>query len=103
MVSTFRYPSFKNIDLRRRWSYRSALLLAVGFLVLTFRPALFFQVFVTTYILWGPGMWLIGRLTRRGETGFQPQNTKASDAQAQDGPVAVAESVPVTEPVTEES
>lgn len=67
MVSTFRYPSFKSIDLRRRWSYRSALLLAVPFLVLTLAPALFFQIFVTTYTVWGPGLWLVGRLTRGSE------------------------------------
>lgn len=66
MVSTFRYPSFKRIDLRRRWSYRSAVIPAVALLVLTLNPALFFQVFVTTYTLWGPGLWLVGRLSRRG-------------------------------------
>ena len=67
MVSTFRYPSFKNIDLRRRWSYRSAPFLAVPFLVLTLAPALFFQIFVITYTVWGPGMWLLGRRGRAAD------------------------------------
>ena len=68
MISTFRYPSFKTIDLRRRWSYRSALVLAVTLLVLTFRPTLFFQGFITIYTLYGPVLWLIGRLSRRPES-----------------------------------
>lgn len=72
MISTFRYPSFKTIDLRRRWSYRSAMVLAVILLVLTFRPALFFQIFISVYTLYGPTMWLIGRLTRRTEAAPDP-------------------------------
>lgn len=72
MISTFRYPSFKSIDFRRRWSYRTASILGAGLLVLAFRPALFFQAFVSLYTLYGPTMWLVGRLTRRPEPAAEP-------------------------------
>lgn len=65
MVSTFRYPSGKKLDLRRRVSYRFALMLAAGILVLTYRPAAVIVATVLLYILSGPGSWLVGRLRRR--------------------------------------
>lgn len=65
MVSTFRYPSFKRIDLRRRWSYRSAMLLAGLLLLLTFRPQIFVEVAAGVYVLSGPALWLAGKLRRR--------------------------------------
>ena len=82
MISTFRYPSFKTIDLRRRWSYRSALLLAVTLLVLTFRPALFFECFITVYTLYGPVVWLLGRFSRRVDstTTEQPAEQPATQS-----------------------
>ncbi len=42
MISTFRYPSFKKIDLRQRWSYRMVLIFGVLLLVLTYHPDAFF-------------------------------------------------------------
>lgn len=65
MVSTFRYPSMKKIDLRQRVSYRFALVLAVGLLVLVYRPAVFFVTAGLFYTTSGPLTWLIGRLRRR--------------------------------------
>ncbi len=65
MVSTFRYPSTKKIDLRQRMSYRTALVLAAGILVLVLRPAAFFVAAGLIYIASGPLTWLAGRLRRR--------------------------------------
>ncbi|MDA8021246.1 MAG: CDP-diacylglycerol--serine O-phosphatidyltransferase [Thermoanaerobaculia bacterium] len=65
MISTFRYPSFKRLDLRRKWSYRTAILLAIVLLVVTSEPVLSFEVVTATYLLSGPTMWLWGRLRRR--------------------------------------
>ena len=69
MISTFRYPSFKRINLRRRWSYRSAAGMAVVLLVLTLRPQLFFQLLAAFFAISGPVTWLGRRLMprRRGE------------------------------------
>ncbi|HEX9734275.1 MAG TPA: CDP-diacylglycerol--serine O-phosphatidyltransferase [Thermoanaerobaculia bacterium] len=71
MVSTFRYPSFKNIDLRQRWSYRAFMAVAAGVLVLAYRPAAFLLSAAGIYTLSGPVGWLWGflwgRLRRRDE------------------------------------
>jgi CDP-diacylglycerol--serine O-phosphatidyltransferase len=65
MVSTFRYPSFKQLDLRRRWSYRAFLPIAAGLLTIVYRPTAFFLVVAIVYIGWAPVAWLVGRLFRR--------------------------------------
>jgi CDP-diacylglycerol--serine O-phosphatidyltransferase len=65
MVSTFRYPSFKQLDLRRRWSYRAFLPIAAGLLTIVYRPTAFFLVVAIVYIGWAPVAWLAGRLFRR--------------------------------------
>ncbi len=65
MVSTFRYPSGKKIDLRQRVSYRFALVLAAGILVLVSRPSAFFVAAGVLYTASGPWAWLAGRLRRR--------------------------------------
>ncbi len=69
MVSTFRYRSFKKIDLRQRWSYRAALPLAAVILILVYfflayRPAFLLSAAVI-YTASGPLGWLFGRLRRR--------------------------------------
>ena len=65
MVSTFRYPSFKNFDLRQRWSYRVVLPWAAGLLALAFHPPAFFLTAAVVYTSMGPTSWLYGRLRRR--------------------------------------
>ena len=65
MVSTFRYPSFKKIDLRQRWSYRVVLPWAAGILALAFHPPAFFLSAAVVYTTMGPASWLWGRLRRR--------------------------------------
>jgi CDP-diacylglycerol--serine O-phosphatidyltransferase len=61
MVSTFRYKSFKKLDLRKRWSYRAALPLAAILLVVALHPPAVFLVASGLYALSGPAGWLLGR------------------------------------------
>ncbi|MEM1203960.1 MAG: CDP-diacylglycerol--serine O-phosphatidyltransferase [Acidobacteriota bacterium] len=65
MISTFRYPSLKKLDLRRRFSYRTAIGMAAILLLLTYRPAVFLQCAAVGFTLAGPLGWLFGRLRRR--------------------------------------
>ncbi len=67
MVSTFRYPSLKKIDLRQRWSYRIVLPWAAGLLALAFHPPAFFLSAAVVYTAMGPTSWLWGRLRRRSD------------------------------------
>jgi CDP-diacylglycerol--serine O-phosphatidyltransferase len=68
MVSTFRYPSFKRFDLRRRWSYRMALPLAASLIVIGVDPPAFFLGFGTLFVGWPPLAWTLEQLglRRRG-------------------------------------
>jgi CDP-diacylglycerol--serine O-phosphatidyltransferase len=62
MISTFRYRSFKELDLRRRWSYRAAALLAVLVLMIVYNPPAVFFSAAIVYSLSGPLEWIIRRL-----------------------------------------
>jgi len=66
MVSTFRYRSFKGVDLRARLSYASILGIAVALVVLFFEPAIVLVTLVTVYVLSAPAAYLFGLLRRRG-------------------------------------
>ncbi len=65
MVSTFRFPSFKHLDLRRRWSYRMALPVAAGVLVIGYDPPSFFLSFAILYVGWPPIAWVLERIGLR--------------------------------------
>jgi CDP-diacylglycerol---serine O-phosphatidyltransferase len=69
MVSTFRYWSFKRIDLKRRRSYRFLLLPAAVLLVVAYHPPAFFLVVAVIYTLSGPVSWLTARLRHRNPDG----------------------------------
>lgn len=66
-VSTFRFWSLKQIDFRRRWSYRAALPLALIILVIALEPTAVFVVVAVVYAASGPVSWLAGRLRRGGD------------------------------------
>jgi CDP-diacylglycerol--serine O-phosphatidyltransferase len=73
MVSTFRYYSFKELDPRRRWSFRVALPVAAVLLLILLNPAWFFLTVSVGYALSGPLLWLRGLRRRRTESpGEQP-------------------------------
>lgn len=67
MVSTFRYPSFKRIDLRQRRSYRLLLPLTALLLVVAYHPPAFFLSMAVIYTGYGPAAWVLGRIFR-GDT-----------------------------------
>jgi CDP-diacylglycerol--serine O-phosphatidyltransferase len=65
MVSTFRYPSFKKVDLRQPWSYRWVLPIAAVVLVVAWRPSAILLAISAAYALAGPAGWITGRVRRR--------------------------------------
>ena len=64
-VSTFRYRSPKQLDLRRPLSYRVVLPIAAVLLVVAYHPPAVFLAMAVIYSLSGPVAWLIGRLRSR--------------------------------------
>lgn len=72
MVSTIRYRSPKQIELRRPWSYRAALPLAAIVLVVAFDPPAIFLIIAWLYTLSGPVVYLYGRLRRGHHHGEAP-------------------------------
>ena len=65
MVSTFRYRSFKNIDLKSRRSYRLLLPLAAVILIVAYHPAAVLLAIAVVYTLSGPVAWVASRFSRR--------------------------------------
>jgi CDP-diacylglycerol--serine O-phosphatidyltransferase len=61
MVSTFRYPSGKQIDLRRAMSYRIVLPIAAVVLLLAYEPKAFLVAAVALYTASGPLLWVRGK------------------------------------------
>ena len=62
MVSTFRYKSFKKLDLRQRWSYRAFVPLAAILLVFLFIRRAALLVITVLYTLSGPAAAAYSRL-----------------------------------------
>jgi CDP-diacylglycerol---serine O-phosphatidyltransferase len=67
MVSTLRYQSFKNLDLRRRRSYINVLGIALLFLLVALHPEWMMLGLTTGYALSGPLSHVLGLLRRRGD------------------------------------
>ena len=67
MVSTFRYRSFKGVDLRRRRSYISVLGIALLFLVVSIEPETSLLVATGLYTMSGPLTWAVSTLRRRAD------------------------------------
>ena len=65
MVSTFRYRSFKGIDLRRRRSYLIVLGIAILFLLVAAHPEATLLAITSVYTVSGPFAWALGMLRRR--------------------------------------
>ncbi len=62
MVSTFRYSSFKRLDLRRRWSYRAFLPIAALLLVVAYRPTAILLAVAVFYTFSAPLGWIVSKL-----------------------------------------
>jgi len=82
-VTTFRYWSLKQIDFRRRWSYRAALPLALIILVIALEPRAVFLVVAVAYAGSGPVAWVAGRLRRLG--GGEPPEQQQPGGDADQG------------------
>jgi CDP-diacylglycerol--serine O-phosphatidyltransferase len=82
MVSTFRYRSFKGVDLRQRRSYIVVLGIALGFLLVAAHPEASLLTVTSLYTASGPLGWLVGALRRRR----QPPAAAVSEAEVQPAP-----------------
>jgi CDP-diacylglycerol--serine O-phosphatidyltransferase len=79
MVSTFRYRSFKGVDLRRRRSYISVLGIALLFLLVAAQPEASLLAVTSLYTVSGPLAWGWGFLRRRREA-RRPGSEQAGSA-----------------------
>lgn len=70
MVGTFRYRSFKGVDLKRRRRSITVLGIALVFLLVALEPKVFLLGIASVYTLSGPVGYVFGFVRRRGE---QPQ------------------------------
>lgn len=73
MVSTFRYPSFKGLDLRQRRSYRLLIPVTGMLMIATINPQAFFLSFAAAYTCYGPVAWLVGRSRRPTDTSTEAE------------------------------
>jgi CDP-diacylglycerol---serine O-phosphatidyltransferase len=73
MVSTFRYASFKSIDLRKRRSYINVLAIALLFLVIALHPEWCLLGAATLYSLSAPTLYLLSMLRRRSSAPAAPE------------------------------
>jgi CDP-diacylglycerol--serine O-phosphatidyltransferase len=78
MLSTFRYYSFKELDPRRRWSYRAILPLMAIVLLILLDPGIFFLTVSGSYALSGPLLWLSGRVRNRDRGGTREAEESTS-------------------------
>jgi CDP-diacylglycerol--serine O-phosphatidyltransferase len=65
MVSTFRYPSLKGVDLRRRRSYLAVLVIALGFIFIFAHFEYSLLALASLYTLWAPAAYVVGWIFRR--------------------------------------
>jgi len=77
MVSTFRYKSFKKLDLRRRWSYRAAAPIVAVIVVILYKPRATFLAIAVLFTLSGPVSYLVSRWRARRRPGGAPPKVPA--------------------------
>jgi len=84
MVSTIRYVSFKDIDLRRPRAYRNVILVAAGFVAVVSYPRIMLAAMAYGYLVGGPIGSVVARVRRRrspAETDVVDQGDSADAAQ----------------------
>jgi CDP-diacylglycerol--serine O-phosphatidyltransferase len=64
MVSNLPYPSFKGVNLRKKWPAPTLFLIALAFSLITLTPH-FLSVFAAIYILSAPVMVLTSKVRRK--------------------------------------
>jgi CDP-diacylglycerol--serine O-phosphatidyltransferase len=80
MVGTFRYRSFKGVDLRRRRRSITVLGIAIVFLLAALEPKVFLLLTTSLYTLSGPGGYLWGLARRRGDGASAAAGKPQADA-----------------------
>jgi CDP-diacylglycerol--serine O-phosphatidyltransferase len=80
MVGTFRYRSFKGVDLKRRRRSATVLGIALVFLLVALDPTVFLLAATSIYTLSGPAGYVMGLVRRRGD--------RAQPARAREEPQA---------------
>jgi CDP-diacylglycerol--serine O-phosphatidyltransferase len=76
MVGTFRYRSFKGVDLRRRRRSITVLGIALVFLLVALEPRVSLLVATSLYTLSGPGGYVLGLVRRRRERPVPARTTE---------------------------
>lgn len=76
MLSTFRYYSFKELDPRKRLSYRTVLPILALIVVVAYNPAAFFLTVSGTYAISGPISWVSGRLRPSTDSSQQKEEVR---------------------------
>jgi CDP-diacylglycerol--serine O-phosphatidyltransferase len=76
MVGTFRYRSFKGVDLRRRRRSITVLGIALVFLLVALDPKVFLLTATSLYTISGPAGHAMGLVRRRGERKRSPQGAE---------------------------
>ena len=84
MVSTFRYKSFKKLDLRQRWSYRAFVPIAAVLLVCLSIPRAALLVITVLYTLSGPTSAALSRL--RFPRGPRPEDAPPPPPPTEEAP-----------------
>lgn len=64
MVSTIRYRSFKDLDLRQRWPAKAFFFIAAVVAIVAFSPLPAMGAMLGIYLLSGPAAWIANRLRR---------------------------------------
>ncbi|BCW94227.1 MAG: CDP-diacylglycerol--serine O-phosphatidyltransferase [Thermoanaerobaculum sp.] len=78
MVSTIRYRSFKDLDLRQRWPAKAFFFIAAVLSLVAFSPLPAMGVMLGIYLLSGPVGWLLHRL-RREPTASPPKEVSVGE------------------------
>jgi CDP-diacylglycerol--serine O-phosphatidyltransferase len=86
MASTFRYLSLPSVHLRRRWSYRSSIVLAGLILVLAYRPQAALLATAVAYTAYPPLAWLANRLRGRRREVAAPDPEPAPESDKPEDP-----------------
>lgn len=65
MVSNFKYPSFKQIDLRGKVPFMVILSIVMGFVVITIDPPRILFLMAVSFALFAPVTWVLKKLTAK--------------------------------------
>lgn len=79
MVSTIRYRSFKDLDLRQRWPAKAFFFIAAVVAVVAFSPIPAMGAMLGLYLLSGPVSWVAQRLRKARQPGPEPKEASVGE------------------------